>query len=295
MRPPAPKEDRRTLGVMLMALAVLFFTCIDTSAKWLMILGLPPLQVVFCRYFGHFATSLAIFLPQEGPGLFRSADWKIQLLRSLFLLGSTIFNFTALSYLPITVNTTIQFAGPIMITLLSIPLLGERVGIHRFLAVVAGFGGVLVVMQPWGASFHPAMLLVLAALVCSSLYFILTRKLAGRERNATHQIWGSGVAVIALLPVALPLWHWPETPTGWITMIVIGMFGAFGHIAATRAHSLADASLLAPIVYLQLLFASLAGILVFATWPTEWTLLGATIIIASGLYIWHRERLRSST
>ena len=293
MRPPAPKESRTALGVFLMALAVLCFTCIDTSAKWLMVAGLAPLQVVFCRYLGHFLTSLAIFLPTEGPGIFRSADWRVQGMRSLFLLGSTVLNFTALSYLPITINTTIQFAGPIMITVLSIPLLGEKVGIHRFAAVLAGFGGVLIVMQPWGAEFHPAMLLVLAALVCSSLYFILTRKLAGRERNATHQVWGSGVAMAAMAPFAVPLWVWPDTITGWAVMIVIGVFGALGHIAATRAHGMADASLLAPIVYLQLIFASVAGIVVFATWPTVWTLVGAGVIIASGLYIWHRERLRA--
>ncbi|HAV07554.1 MAG TPA: EamA/RhaT family transporter [Rhodobacteraceae bacterium] len=292
MRPPAPKQERPALGVLLMALAVMFFTCIDTSAKWLMMAGLPPLQVVFCRYLGHFLTALVVFLPTEGPGLFRSANWKLQFLRSSFLLGSTILNFTALSYLPITVNTTIQFAGPIMITLLSIPLLGEKVGISRVLAVCIGFVGVLIVMQPWGAQFHPAMFLILAALVCSSLYFILTRKLAGRERNATHQVWGSGVAVIALLPFVLSLWRWPDSMAGWAVMIVIGIFGALGHISATRAHGMADASLLAPIVYLQLLFASIAGVLVFSTWPTIWTLIGGLVIIGSGLFIWHRERLQ---
>lgn len=289
----APREARTAAGVGLMALAVVFFTGIDTSAKWLMLAGLPPLQVVFVRYAGHFLTALAVFLPQEGAAAFRSARPRLQAARALCLLGSTILNFFALSFLPITVTTTIMFAGPIVVTLLAIPVLGEKVGPHRIGAVCTGFLGVLVVMQPWGAAFHPAMLLVLAALVCASLYFILTRMLAGVESNATSQVWGSGVAVACLGPFMLGGWVWPDTGAGLAVMTGIGIMGALGHIVATRAHRLAEASILAPVVYIQIVLAALAGVLVFGTWPTVWTLAGGAIIAAAGLYIWHRERMKA--
>lgn len=285
-----PREDRTALGVMTMALAVVFFTCIDTSAKWLVMLGLPALQVVFARYAVHFLLGLVLFLPSEGFDALKSNAPKRQILRSAFLFGSTILNFTALQYLPITVTTTIMFAGPIVVTLLAIPVLGEKVGIRRILAVCTGFIGVLVVMQPWGVSFHPAMLLSIGALVIAAMYFVMTRLLAGIESNATSQIWSSGLATVCLAPFAIPIWVWPETTLDYAVLCFIGIFGGLGHICATTAHRLADASILAPVIYIQLLLASVAGILVFDTWPTVWTLGGGLIIIASGIYIWQRER-----
>ncbi|PTW51984.1 DMT family transporter [Rhodovulum kholense] len=285
-----PREDRRLTGVLAMALAVAFFTCIDSSAKWLILAGLPALQVVFARYLIHFLLALVVFLPREGLAALRSNSPVRQVLRSVFLLGSTVCNFAALKYLPITVTTTIMFAGPIAVTLLAIPMLGERVGLRRIAAVCTGFLGVAVVMQPWGAAFHPAMLLSLGALTLASLYFVLTRILAGIEAISTQQIWSAGLAALAILPFVPGGWVWPEGGTDWTVFLLIGAFGAAGHIAATEAHRLADASLLAPVVYLQVFLAALAGILVFDTWPTVWTLCGGAIIIASGLYIWRRER-----
>lgn len=273
-----------------MALAVLFFTAIDTSAKWLMLAGLAPLQVVFIRYAGHFVISLAVYLPQGGAGHFRSIAPRRQLLRALLLLGSTALNFNALKYLPLTLTTTIAFAAPMVVTLLAIPILNEKVGLHRILAVGAGFVGVLVTVQPWDAAFHPAVFLSLGALACASGYFILTRMLAGVDSNATAQLWASGVATLCLAPFGWMHWTAPGDAATLAVMLAIGAFGAFGHIAATLAHRLADASILAPVIYIQIVLAALASIAVFDMWPTFWTLGGGGIIIASGLYIWHRER-----
>lgn len=286
----APREDRRTVGIAWMALAVVFFTCIDTSAKWLITEGLVPLQVVFARYAGHFLLSLVLFLPQEGTAALRSYSPGRQFFRALFLGSGTMLNFAALFYLPLTVTTTIMFAGPIVVTLLAIPVLGEVVGLRRLVAVIAGFVGVLVVIQPWGAEFHPAMFLSLGALLCASGYFIMTRRLAGVESNATGQIWTSGIPTLALAPLALPVWNWPQTPADLAVLLAIGIFGSLGHIVTTHAHRLADASILAPVIYIQIVLAAVAGIVFFNTWPTTWTLLGGAIIIGSGLYIWQRER-----
>jgi drug/metabolite transporter (DMT)-like permease len=278
-----------------MALAVVFFTAIDTCAKWLLIAGIAPIQVVFLRYAGHFVTALAFYVPREGLSAFRSAaPWR-QALRSLLLMGSTLFNFTALKYLPLTLTTTIAFAAPIVVTLLAIPVLGEKVGRHRIIAVCTGFVGVLVTVQPWDASFHPAVFLSLGALSCASGYFILTRMLAGTEANATSQLWSSGLATMCLAPFGLSVWIGPAGPWPLLVMMAIGVIAALGHIAATHAHRLADASILAPVIYIQLLLAAVASIIAFGAWPTVWTLGGGLIIIASGLYIWHRERARPVT
>lgn len=285
-----PLEDRAPVGVMMMVLAVILFTGIDTSAKWLSIAGLPVLEIVFLRYFVHFLLSLVIYLPQDGVSAFRSNAPKKQFLRSIFLFLSTIFNFAALKYLPITVTTTIAFAGPIVTTLLAIPILGEKVGIHRIIAVCVGFLGVVLVIQPWGAAFHAAMIFSIANLLIGSGYFIMTRMIAGIESNATQQIWGSGIASIALAPFALAVWVWPENLHQWVIVLAIGCFGAFGHMASTKAHRLADASILAPMFYTQVFWAAVVGVWIFDTWPTVWTLSGGMVIICSGIYIWHRER-----
>lgn len=277
---------------MIMALAVVFFTCIDVSAKWLNIAGFPVLQIVFARYAGHLIYASILFAPREGVAMFHSHAPGRQFIRSCFLFIGTFLNFQALKYLPITITTTIAFAGPIVVTLLAIPILGEKVGARRLIAVCVGFLGVLVVVQPWGAEFHPAMLLSLSTLLFASMYFIMTRMLAGVDSNATMQVWSSAVATIALAPFALRIWVWPETTAQWVFLLVIGAFGALGHICATLAHRFADASILAPIIYAQIFLASIAGIVMFATYPTIWTLVGGLIIIASGLYIWNRERAK---
>jgi len=288
-RPVPPREDRLLAGAGIMAAAVLCFTAIDTSAKWMSLAGLPVLQIVFARYFGHFLVATAVFLPREGREAFVSRRPWLQAARSAALVGATFLNFSALRHLPITVTTAIMFAQPVVITLLSIPVLGERVGLRRFLAVLVGFSGVLVITRPWGASWQPAMLFSLGALLSASTYFVLTRKLAGLESNATSQLWSSGLASLVLFPLAIGGWSWPTAPADWFAFLAIGLFGATGHSLAVIAHRFADASMLAPLIYTQIVLAPLAGIVFFATWPTIWTLAGSAIIAASGLYIAQRE------
>ncbi len=285
-----PREDKTALGIAIMALAVVMFTCIDTSAKWLIGAGIGALQVVFCRYSVAFLMSLVVYMPQNGLGVFRTQHPKLQFIRALFLLGSTVFNFSALRYLPVTLTTTIMFASPIVITLLSIPMLGEKVGLRRILAVLVGFTGVLYVVQPWGSAFHPAVFLSLGALICASMYFVMTRMIAGVEDSATSQVWANGIAAISLAPFVLPNWTMPANAQVAFILTLIGVFGGTGHILATRAHRLADASILAPLVYTQIITIPIASYIVFSQLPEKTTLVGGAIVIGSGLYIWQRER-----
>jgi drug/metabolite transporter (DMT)-like permease len=277
-------------GLAIMCIAMAMFTSIDTSAKWLILSGLPVIQVVFVRYAGHFISSLLLFVPREGRDAFRSQMPKLQLMRAGFLLASTVFNFAALKYLPITVTTAIFFASPIIITMLSVVFLSERIGGRRIAAILVGFVGVMVVVQPWGTGFHPAMFISLLGLLCASSYFVLTRRLAGIESNSTSQLWASGIATAALLPFGLSVWVWPSDALGIGLLVCIGIFGAVGHSIAVTAHRFADASSLAPMTYIQVIYATASGYFIFGNLPNWATVVGTAIIIASGVYIWRRER-----
>ncbi|MFV0492658.1 MAG: DMT family transporter [Pseudorhodobacter sp.] len=290
MKPYQPREDRPLLGLGFMCITLALFTSVDTSAKWLILSGLPVMQVVFVRYAGHFLTSALTFLPREGMEAFRSERPGLQLLRAIALLMGTTFNFIALQYLPITVTTAIYFASPIVITILSVVFLGERIGTKRAMAILVGFVGVLIVVAPWGAGFHPAMLLSLCSLLSASTFFVLTRQLAGVDPNSTSQLWASGTATLVFLPLGLSVWVWPETVTGWLVLVFIGIFAAVGHAIAVTAHRFANASTLAPMTYIQSIYAAVAGYVIFNNLPGWTTAIGTGIIIASGVYIWWRER-----
>lgn len=292
MAAASPREDRPTAAVLIMASAIFLFTLIDTSAKWLILAGLPAMQVVFSRYVGAFLTVLVFFIPRHGLGEFRSNRPWIQILRALALLASTVLNFFALRYLPITLTIAMFFAMPIVVTLLSIPVLGEKVGLRRFLAVLTGFLGVLVIVQPWGAQFHWAVFLSIGALFSASTYFVLTRLLAGVDNNSTSQLWTNGLATLALAPIALQNAVWPENTLNMVVLLFIGFLGGVSHILATLAYRFAQASVLAPVTYVQVIYATAAGYLVFNTLPTIWTAIGTVIVIASGVYIWQREQVR---
>ena len=285
----AAREDKPTVAVILMFVAVFLFTLIDSSAKWLILDGLSAVQVIFARYCGAFFVVILLFIPSGGLSHFVSNNPKLQFSRAMALLGGTTFNFFALKFLPITTTIAIFFAMPLVITVLGYLILGEKVGLRRFAAVFVGFLGVLIIIQPWGEDFHWAMILSVAALFSASSYFILTRQLAGQDNNATSQLWSSGVATVAIAPFAFQNWHWPQTNMAIFVFVIIGVFGAISHILATRAHLLANASTLAPTMYAQVIYATIVGYFIFNTLPSVWTGLGTIIIIGSGLFIWKRE------
>ena len=285
----AAREDKPTVAVILMFFAVLLFTLIDSSAKWLILYGLPAVQVIFARYCGAFLVLILLFIPRRGLGQFVSNNPKLQFIRALALLGGTTFNFLALKFLPITTTIAIFFAMPLVITILGHFILGEKVGLRRIVAVLVGFFGVLIIIQPWGEDFQWAMILSVAALLSASTYFILTRLLAGQDNNSTSQLWSSGVATFAIAPFALQNWHWPQTNMGVCALLIIVVLGATSHIIATRAHLLANASTLAPTMYAQVFYATIMGYFIFGTLPSAWTGLGTVVIIGSGLFVWIRE------
>ncbi|MFV0303580.1 MAG: DMT family transporter [Paracoccus sp. (in: a-proteobacteria)] len=284
-----PDAADRLAGIAIFVSAVVLFAVVDTSAKWLILTGIPALTVVFVRYLGHLVLILALTLPRDGLKAFRSVNPRLQFYRSLCLLGSSLFNFLALSYLPLAVAISIMFAGPIFVTLLSMQVLGEPVTRARLAAVALGFLGVLVVVQPWGAAFNPAMLISIAAMLCASMYFILTRRLAD-ESTVTHQIWSGGVATVVLLPILFLHWEWPQGALEWAVFVLIGPVALMAHTLVVQAHQRARASVLAPVVYLQLIFVSISGYLVFGDIPGLSVIMGGGIIVAAGLWLRQIER-----
>ena len=287
----APIAERRLLGIGLTLAAYFMFVGIDSSAKWLAIGGIPAAQVVFLRYVIHLALVLGINLPQTGLGtLVRTASFKTQALRAATLLGATTSNFIALRYLPLTVTGAIAFTMPLILCALSVPLLGEQVGWRRWTAIIIGFLGIVVIVRPGTEAFHPAALLCLAGAVFTAFYFILTRRMAGRDSPATQQFYVGLFATVLLLPIAVPLWVWPTEPSVWIASFAIGMFGFVGHQLFTVATGFAPAPVLAPFAYIQIIFMAASSWLLFNQPPDIWLYVGAPIVIGSGLYIWLRER-----
>lgn len=283
-------EDKPVAGIVLMLFAFFVFSLIDVNAKWLAVLGLPALQLSFMRYIGHFVIStLMIFKGGADLSRFGTDHWFLVLSRGFLLMVSTILNFVAVQYLPLTLTSTILFSAPIMICALSWPLLGERVGIWRWSAIMIGFCGILIAIRPFDETFHWAVFLSLSGAFCFALYSLLTRKLSGIVASDTMQFYSGLVGTAILLPFAVVLWESPETSFQWTQMICLGVFGWAGHELLTRAHGFAPASTLTPFGYTFIVYMTLWSMLVFNHIPDFWTVLGAVVIIIAGLIIWLRE------
>lgn len=286
-------QDRAQLGIAMMLAAWFFFSLIDTSVKWLVLAGLPALQLAFMRYFAHFFISTALVL-RGGVDLerFKTTHLGWVVFRAYLLTSSTALNFVALLYLPLTVTAAIMFTSPILVCLLGWPMLGERAGPWRIFGICMGFVGVLVVMRPFGTEFHWAMLLSLHNALALALYSIITRKLSGVVAAETMQFYMGAFGSAVLLPFALWQWTNPTNTLDWVIMVLLGVWGWAGHEFLTRAHLYAAANTLMPYAYSFLIFLTLSSYLIWGQVPDGYTLLGAAIITASGLLIWARERRR---
>ncbi len=274
-----------------MALATLCFAALDSTGKYLIVKeGVPVAEVTWLRFVGHVVFSAAVLWPFALKPSLRSAKPLVQIFRSVLMVVTTGFNFIALRYLQLDQTVTIFFLTPLLVAALAGPLLNEWVGWHRMLAIVAGFFGVLLVMHPGIGTVHWAMLLALVATFGYALYNLATRYLAAFDPPSVTQTYTPLAGVLILAPFALGAWHWPEAPGQWVLLASLGFWGGLGHWLLILAHRSAPAPVLAPFIYLGLIWMSAAGFLVFGDVPTLWTLSGAAIVILSGLYLLARER-----
>lgn len=284
------REEKPGLGVGLIMLTYICFTSIDTSAKWLVLAGIPVAQVVFVRYLGHLVMVVGTYRPEPGDSLWRMKSPVMTLTRGFMLILATFANFTALQFLPLTVTVSIFFIAPLLVTAFAAIFLKEKVGPRRWAAIFIGFAGVIIITRPWGASFHWAMLVSLIPPISTTIYALITRKLAGVRSPTTMQFWAAVAPLVLIGPFAFSEWTWPSGGISWFTFIAIGFFGWAGHQLFTVAHRYAEASLLAPLTYISIVYMSLSSWLIFHQPPDMTTIIGATVIISSGVYIWMRER-----
>ena len=280
----------RLTGIALMCGAVACFAFLDTTAKYLN-LHMSTLEVVWARYTGAFLLPFIVSNPWTRPGLVTTARPLLQVGRSVLLLASTMCNFMALRYLQLDEAISIAFSTPFFVAALSGPILGEWVRWRRWTAISVGFLGVLVVTRPGPGSFQPAALLSLGGAMCYALYALSTRILARTDSNETTLFYSNIVGAAAMLPVVPFFWTTPTDALIIALMVVTGALGSFGHYLLIAAHRLAPAAVLSPFIYTEIPLMIVLGFLVFADLPNRWTLTGAAIVVASGLYILHRERM----
>jgi len=274
-----------------MCCAVASFSCLDATGKYL-IHHMDTMQVVWARYFFAFVLSLAFSNPVVRPGLTRTKRPIMQIGRSALLLLSTIINLIALRWLQLDEALSILFSTPFMVAALCVPLLGEHVGWRRWAAIIVGFFGVLVVARPGLGGLHPAAVLSFGSAVCYAFYVISTRLLSRTDSNDTTQFYTSLVGAVAMTAVLPFVWSRPESWFIAALMVWIGALGGGGHYLLILAHRLAPASTLAPFIYTQMVWTTALGYLVFGDLPHRWTIVGGAIVIASGLYLLHRETVR---
>jgi drug/metabolite transporter (DMT)-like permease len=285
----ADSARNRLTGIGLVSLCYLLFSLLDGSAKWL-VGSMPVIMVVWLRFVTHAVFGGILLFPLRGVSLIKTEHLRWHLLRALMFMAMTGINFWALQYLQLTVTASIFFSVPIMIALASSLVLNEKLDAGRWIAIVAGFAGVLVIIRPWGAEFHLAMLASVLNAVMYAAFLMMTRRLAAYDSPETIQYLPAVGAAIGLAPFALAAW---EAPSGWLEWTVaclLGVLGGVGHYLLALAHRYAPSSVIAPFLYQQVIYMALFGYLVFGDVPSPGLWTGAAIVIASGLYLFSRER-----
>lgn len=278
----------RQLGIAMVCVTTLSFAALDATAKWL-VLSLPVFQVVWLRFLTHSLLGVVLLAPSYGMRLFQVHHPRLQLLRALMLATLTGLNFWALRYLQLDVTGAIQFSVPIVIAVISARWLGERLDARRWLAIVAGFGGVLLIVRPGSQAFHPAMVLSLLNAVLYAVFNLLTRRLAATELPAATQLLSAIGATVLLTPVGVLNWQTPDGWLSWVLVLSMGLFGGIGHLMVAQAHRYASAAVLGPFLYQQVIYMTFFGWLVFDHVPDAAVVGGAAIVVGSGLYLLYRE------
>jgi S-adenosylmethionine uptake transporter len=286
---PQSEFARHGTGIALYLTGVFFFAANDALGKWL-VADYSVAEILLVRSIGAVAMLLPVaYFARTGFSL--KSRWRLHLIRILLQTGDSYCFYFASRHLPLADVMTFYMGGPIILTAVSGLFLGEKVGVYRLGAVLVGFVGVVIALQPSGASISIGSLVALAGSVQFALSLAMTRKL-----RDTHPmplvIWqfiGSGLIGAALCPFA---WTTPG-PVDGVLMLTVGVVAAFCFLCITRALALAPASLLAPFQYSSILWAALFGWMVWHDVPTPHIVIGNAILIASGLFVFYRERVRA--
>ena len=290
-RAPA-RADRPFRGIALILTSTVFLGTSDVMAKYLSA-TLPSIEIAWIRFLSFAVIMVPAMLPGSPLYALRSDRPGLQLMRGVALLASSLFFISGLRFLPIAEASATGFVAPLFVTALSIVFLRESVGVRRWIATAVGLIGVLIILRPGSSAFHPAAFFPIVSALAWACTLIMTRMMSGRERAITTMTYSSiaGVCVLsALVPFVWVTPSWHDILFG----VLIGVASTAGQWIVVLAFRYADASVLAPFSYSQLLWVSLLGFVIFGEVPDVWTVTGAVFIVASGLYTAHRERIRRS-
>lgn len=286
------RADRPFRGIALILASTVFLGASDVTAKYLSA-TLPSIEIAWIRFLVFALIMSPAMLPGSPLYAMHSRRLGLQAMRGVALLGSSLFFISGLRYLPIAEASATGFVSPLFVTALSIVFLGERVGMRRWLATAVGLIGVLIILRPGSSAFHPAAFFPIVSALAWATTLIMTRMMSGREHALTTMAYSSIVGVCILCALVPFVWvapSWHDILFG----ILIGVTSTLGQWIVVLAFRYADASVLAPFSYTQLLWVSILGFIIFGELPDIWTVTGAVFIVGSGLYTAHRERLRRS-
>jgi drug/metabolite transporter (DMT)-like permease len=284
------RADHPFKGIALILASTVFLGTSDVTAKYLSA-TLPSIEIAWIRFLTFALIMSPAMLPGSPVYALQTERPGLQVMRGIALLGSSLFFISGLRFLPIAEASATGFVSPLFVTALSIVFLGESVGVRRWLATAIGLIGVLIILRPGTSAFHPAAFFPIISALAWAATLIMTRMMSGRELAITTMTYSSIVGV-GILSVLVPfVWvapSWHDILFG----IFIGIASTAGQWIVVLAFRYADASVLAPFSYTQLLWVSILGFLIFGEIPDIWTVIGAAFIVASGLYTAHRERVR---
>jgi len=274
-------------GIGLMTIMTVCFSSLDASAKYASH-ELPLWMVMWGRYLFHFIFITIFFFRGAPRDIIFTKNLKLQILRSVLIFCAGVTFWSGLMFLPLADCTVIAFISPLLVTILSVFLLGEKFGFHRWGCVIIGLLGVIFVIRPGMGIVHWAVVLPLISALFYSALLIITRILGQREDALTTLFYTSIGGLVLSSIMVLFFWKAPS-PIQWLILIWLGLLGAVGHFFMIKAFEKAPASLLAPFNYTSLIWATLLGFFLFGDLPDAWTIFGAIIIISSGLYLVKRE------
>lgn len=286
------RADRPFRGIVLILASTVFLGMSDVTAKYLSA-TLPSIEIAWIRFLVFALIMSPAMLPGSPLYSLRSQRPGLQMLRGAALLGSSLFFISGLRFLPIAEASATGFVSPLFVTALSIVFLGESVGVRRWIATAVGLIGVLIILRPGTGAFHPAAFFPIVSALAWACTLVMTRMLSGREHALTTMTYSSitGACIMcALVPFVWVAPSWHDVLFG----IFIGIASTAGQWIVVLAFRYADASVLAPFSYTQLLWVSILGFVIFGELPDIWTVVGAVFIVGSGLYTAHRERIRRS-
>ena len=286
------KKNKTLFGIALMVSAMLIFPFLDVCAKFLGQWGIPVIEIVWARMFFGLLLSAPILVAREGLDSLKPRDGRVNALRGFFLVISTMMFFGALRYQGVAETLAIYFVQPLFITALAPFVLQEKVGMNRWFAVAIGFIGVLIIIRPGYLELNPGVFLAAGAGLGSAITLLLTRNLAGKSSAIANTVYTNLFGTIFVTVIVIPFWVTPSFNI-LLFMVLLASIGTFANFLTIMAMENAEASLLAPIGYTEMITAVLAGWYFFGNFPDGWTFVGVAILIACAIYISYRERVKS--